>query len=100
MAGDDATVTFEFYATVRDAVGEKTLPWSVEAGTTVNDALRAVATDHPDLHSLLFTSEGRLRPHINVSRNEVPIRDLDGADTELAPDDRVTVAPSVSGGSR
>jgi molybdopterin synthase sulfur carrier subunit len=98
MAGDDATVTFEFYATVRDAVGEKSLPRSVEPGTTVNEALQGVATDHPDLYSLLFTSEQRLRPHINVSRNGEPIRDLDGADTELEPGDRVTVAPSVSGG--
>ncbi|MFB6205850.1 MAG: ubiquitin-like small modifier protein 1 [Haloglomus sp.] len=99
MPGDEETVTFEFYGTVRDAVGEKTLSRTVEPGTTVNAALKQVAAEHPDLYSLLFTSEERLRPHINVSRDGEPIRDLDGPDTELTPGDRVTVAPSVSGGS-
>jgi molybdopterin synthase sulfur carrier subunit len=98
MAGDEGEVTFEFYGTVRDAVGDKTLARSVESGTTVNAALKAVAEAHPDLYSLLFTSEQRLRPHINVSRNETPIRDLDGPETALEPGDLVTVAPSVSGG--
>jgi molybdopterin synthase sulfur carrier subunit len=95
---DDGEVTFEFYGTVRDAVGEKTVT-SEAAGRTVNAALRAVAEEHPDLYSLLFTSEQRLRPHINVSRDETPIRDLDGPETVLAAGDLVTVAPSVSGGA-
>lgn len=99
MAGDEPTVTFEFYGTVRDAVGEKTIARDLDPGTTVNAALRTVAADHPDLYSLLFTSEERLRPHINVSRNGEPIRELDGPDTALEPDDLVTVAPSVSGGT-
>jgi molybdopterin synthase sulfur carrier subunit len=98
MAGDDETVTLEFYGTVRDAVGEKALSLALDPGTTVNALLQDVAAAHPDLHSLLFTSEERLRPHINVSRNGEPIRDLDGPDTELDAGDRVTVAPSVSGG--
>lgn len=99
MAGDDETVTLEFYGTVRDAVGEKTVTRPAEPDTTVNALLQDVATTHPDCSSLLFTSEERLRPHINVSRNGEPIRDLDGPDTELGAGDRVTVAPSVSGGA-
>jgi molybdopterin synthase sulfur carrier subunit len=99
MAGDDETVTLEFYGTVRDAVGEKVLSRPLDPGTTVNALLKDVAATHPDLHSLLFTSEERLRPHINVSRNGDPIRDLDGPDTDLDAGDRVTVAPSVSGGA-
>jgi MoaD family protein len=95
----DATVRVEFYGTTRDAVGEKTLVRTVEPGTTVNAALREVATEYPDLYSLLFTSEERLRPHINVARNETPIRDQSGPETELADGDLLTVAPSVSGGS-
>lgn len=98
MSGD-ATVRVEFYGTTRDAVGKKTLVRTVEPGTTVNAALRAVATEHPDLYSLLFTSEERLRPHINVARNETPIRKQAGPDTELADGDLLTVAPAVSGGS-
>ncbi|WP_254821771.1 ubiquitin-like small modifier protein 1 [Haloglomus halophilum] len=98
MAGDDETVTLEFYGTVRDAVGEKVISLPLDPGTTVNALLEDVAAAHPDLHPLLFTSEERLRPHINVSRNGEPIRDLDGPDTELGAGDRVTVAPSVSGG--
>lgn len=99
MAGDDATVTLEFYGTVRDAIGEKAVERDVTPGTAVDAALRAVAREHPSLSSLLFTSEGRLRPHVNVSRNGEPVRELDGPDTALEPGDTVTVAPSVSGGA-
>ncbi|PSP98376.1 molybdopterin synthase sulfur carrier subunit [Halobacteriales archaeon QS_4_70_19] len=99
MAGDDATVTVEFYGTVRDAIGEKAVERDVASGTSVGAALQAIARDHPDLSALLFTSEERLRPHVNISRNGVPVRELDGPETALEPDDTVTVAPSVSGGS-
>lgn len=97
MAGE-REVTVEFYGTVRDAVGEKALTRPVDPGATVNAALKAIAEQYPDLYSLLFTSEGRLRPHINVAVDETPIRDLDGPETALSAGDLVTVAPSVSGG--
>lgn len=91
-------VDFEFYATLRDAVGRRRLTREVPEGTTVGDALSAVAEEFPDLRALLFDAEGRIRPHVNVLRNDEPVHALSGADTPLSAGDTVGATPGVAGG--
>lgn len=89
---------FEFYATLRDAVGEKSAVRTVPDGTTVVEALRVVADDYEGLQSLLFRENGALRTHITVTRNDQPLLG-DREDVELSDGDTLVLSPGVSGGT-
>jgi glyoxylase-like metal-dependent hydrolase (beta-lactamase superfamily II)/molybdopterin converting factor small subunit len=90
-------VEFHFYATLRDAVDEKTSVREFEAGTTIAEALRALTDDYEKLHSLLFRSNGDLRSHVTVSLNGEPLMD-DRDDVTLSDGDTLILSPGVAGG--
>jgi molybdopterin synthase sulfur carrier subunit len=91
-------VDCEFYATVRDAVGERRLTRTFDDGATVAAALEALAEEFDALGPLLFDGGGRVRPNVNVLVDGVPIHEGDGVDTVLADGDTLIVAPGVAGG--
>jgi molybdopterin synthase sulfur carrier subunit len=91
---DEVEVEFEFYATLRDAVGERTVTRTVPAGATVAESLRRVGDSHPSLTPLLFDGDGRLRPNVSVL---VDGERVDG-DRTLAGGETVGAAPAVAGG--
>lgn len=91
-------VEFEFYGTLREAVGEKTVVREVEAGTTGLEATRSIAEEYESVRSLLFRSNGAVRPNVTVSVNGDPILDADD-DVTLAEGDEMVLAPGVSGGT-
>lgn len=91
-------VEFEFYATLRDAVGEKTVVRELEAGTSVETALHAVAEDYDGLESLVFRSNGAVRPNVTVAVNGQPMNQTDPADIGLSDGDTVVLSPGVAGG--
>lgn len=93
-------VEFEFYATLRDAVGEKTVVRELEAGTSVETALHAVAEEYNGLESLVFRANGAVRPNVTVAVNGEPMNRTDPADIELADGDTVVLSPGVSGGTK
>jgi molybdopterin synthase sulfur carrier subunit len=93
-------VEFEFYATLRDAVGEKTVARELEAGTSVEAALRAVTAEYDGLESLVFRSNGAVRPNVTVAVNGQPMNQKDPADIELSDGDTVVLSPGVAGGIR
>lgn len=89
---------FEFYATLRDAVGEKSVVRTVPDGTTIVEAVRVVADDYDGLRSLLFRENGALRSHITVARNGEPLLE-DRDDVVLSDGDTLVLSPGVSGGT-
>jgi molybdopterin synthase sulfur carrier subunit len=90
-------VEFEFYGTLRDAVGEKTVVREADEGTTALEATGSVADDHEGLRPLLFRSDGQVGPNVTVSVNGDPIVDEDD-DVTLSDGDELVLAPGVSGG--
>lgn len=92
-------VEFEFYATLRDAVGEKTVARELEAGTSIETALHAVTDDHDGLESLVFRANDAVRPNVTVSLNGQPMNETDPADIELSDGDTVVLSPGVAGGA-
>ncbi|MFD1587622.1 ubiquitin-like small modifier protein 1 [Halorientalis brevis] len=92
-------ITFACYATIRDAIGQKSLHREVTKGTTVGDALTTLADEFDDLGPLLFDSSGELRANVNVLVNDENVRTLDGPATVLSDGDTVGIAPGVAGGS-
>lgn len=92
-------VEFEFYATLRDAGGGRTVTRDLEAGTSFRTALDAVADDHEGLESLVFRADGSLRPNVTLAVNGQPVTDADPAATELSDGDTVVLSPGVAGGT-
>ena len=63
--------------------------------STVGDLLLALETTHPRMAGWVLDEQGRIRPHVNVFVNGERTRE----DTPLAPEDRVHVLPSITGGT-
>jgi molybdopterin synthase sulfur carrier subunit len=92
-------VEFRSYATIRDAIGEKSVRREFPPGTTVEEALHELAADHDELEFLLFQRDGEIRPHVNVLIDEENSHNPDGQATELTDGVTVSLAPGVSGGT-
>src|SRR2546421_695210 len=64
--------------------------------------LRAVLEElerrHPALHRSICDETGSVRRHINLFVNTDHMREHNGLDTSLGPDDVVTIMTAVSGG--
>lgn len=93
-------IEFVTYATIRDAVDEKRITREFSEGTTVTEAVDALAAEYDELGPLLLNGDGEMRLNVNVLRNEENVRHEDGGETVLSDGDTVGLAPGLSGGSR
>jgi molybdopterin converting factor small subunit len=66
---------------------------------TVSGALGELVAQHPQLKPHLFTESGELRAFVNLFVNDENIRDLDGHETPLKPEDTLMILPSIAGGN-
>ena len=73
-------VELRFFATVREAVGERTATREVEPGTTVRDVLAALEREYPALDGRLRDGE-RVAGHVTVLCNGTLVTHLDGTGT-------------------
>jgi len=76
----------------------KGAPELVLSAPSVRTALEQLERSHPSLYRSVCDETGNVRRHVNVFVNTSSIRDRDGLDTALVPDDIVTILPAVSGG--
>lgn len=67
-------------------------------GSTVAEAMQDLTTRYPALHQHLFNGDNELRPFVNLFLNEENVRDLQGVETPLEKEDRLTLIPSIAGG--
>ncbi len=73
---------------------------SVEVtGATVEEALASLVSRHAALERHLFDETGRLRSFVNVYRNDEDVRYLEKGATALAPQDSLSIIPSIAGGA-
>lgn len=84
-----------FFATFREAVGQKTLEREYPEGTTVGDVL----TDLTAEYEMDLFEDGDLRPQLSIMKNGKDVVHLDGLDTRLDDGDTLSVFPPVAGGS-
>lgn len=88
-----------FYATLRNVVGGKTVDFALEPGATVRDLLAAMIECYPGLRTELLDSEGELYRHVHIFVNGRDVNFLSsGLDTVLQPDDQTGIFPAVGGG--
>ncbi|WP_246986966.1 ubiquitin-like small modifier protein 1 [Halorientalis marina] len=90
-------VELRYFATVREAVGQRTETRELPAGTTIREVLATLEDEHPDLDGRLLDGEG-VADSVTVLRNGTHVTHLDGVDTELADGDHLAITPPVTGG--
>jgi sulfur-carrier protein len=66
--------------------------------SNVTDLLTALVTRYPSLRFHLLDADGKLRRHFNIIVNGNHIRELNGLDTVLKPEDKVLLLASAAGG--
>ncbi|WP_372624077.1 MoaD/ThiS family protein [Falsiroseomonas sp.] len=72
---------------------------TVEAeGATLRAALDAVFDDNPRLRGYLLDEHGRLRKHVTIFVNDVPVADRVALADPIAPEDEIFVFQALSGG--
>ncbi len=88
-----------FFATLRQVVGGKTIDFPVPPGMTVQALIGALIERYPDLRPHLYAPDGTLYPHVHFFINGRDAQYLDhGWDTALTLDDVVNIFPPVGGG--
>ena len=86
-----------FFATFREAVGDKTVAYEVDDGATVGDVLRSLEAEYDDLEERLL-ADGALAPQISVLKNGREVLHMDGIETTLDDGDQLSIFPPVAGG--
>ena len=91
------TVQVRYFASFREAIGEKETEESAE---NIRDLLHSLAEKYEPLKDELFEDEDgeKLKNHVNLLVNGNQIRTLEGLDTELEDGDTVSIYPPVAGG--
>jgi molybdopterin synthase sulfur carrier subunit len=90
-------VELRFFATVREAVGARTVEREFAASTTVGDVLGTLEAEFPDLEGRLLEADA-IADSVTVLRNGTNVTHEAGAGTELADEDRLSITPPVTGG--
>ncbi len=86
-----------FFATFRQAVGQKTLRKEFEdEAVTAGAVLREIESEYSDVE--LFEADGSLRGFLTILKNGRDISYLDELETELEDGDTLSVFPPVAGG--
>ncbi|ELY50833.1 ubiquitin-like small modifier protein 1 [Natronococcus jeotgali] len=86
-----------FFATFREAVGQKELASSFENGATVGDVLGELEAEYDGLEGQLL-EDGAIRPQLSVLKNGRDVVHMEGPDTDLEDGDTLSVFPPVAGG--
>ena len=68
------------------------------SASTVTGLLAALVTRYPSLKFHLLDADGNLRRHFTVFVNGEHIRELNGFNTALHPDDKIILLASAAGG--
>ncbi len=96
MPDTKTTVTVRIPTPLRSATDEQS---TVEVeGTTVDEALRTLVDQYPDLAENLYNEDDELRQFVNIYVGDEDVRFGDGVDTTLEPGDEVSIVPSIAGG--
>ena len=87
-----------FFATFREAVGQKELSRDVDDDATVGDVLAALEAEYDGLEGRLL-DDGSIAPQLSVLKNGRDVVHMDDAETELEEGDLLSVFPPVAGGT-
>lgn len=88
-----------FYATLRQIAGTKTVEFPLAEKATVRQLVVEIVERYPAMHPVLLNSNGALYGHVHVFINGRDVPFLQQTmDTVLTIDDKVDVFPAIGGG--
>lgn len=90
-------IEFRFFATFRDAVGEKERTQTFTDDATVGDVLAALEREYDGLEGRLL-ADGTIRTQLSVLKNGRDVTHQEGTETTLEDGDVISVFPPVAGG--
>lgn len=96
--GSTMNLELRFFATFREAVGQKTVHREYPEGSTVGDVLADLEAEYPDLEGNLLDDDGQIRPQLSILKNGKDVVHMEGVQTDLADGDTLSVFPPVAGG--
>jgi molybdopterin synthase sulfur carrier subunit len=89
----------DFYATLRQIVGTKTVDFPLPDGSTIDHLLEEVFIRYPVMRSELLDDEGQLHGHVHVLVNGRDVPYLENTlNTVVDIDDTISIFPAVGGG--
>ena len=89
----------DFYATLRQIVGTKTVDFPLPDGSTIGHLLEEVFIRYPAMRSELLDDEGQLHGHVHVLVNGRDVPYLENTlNTVIYIDDTISIFPAVGGG--
>ncbi len=89
-----------FYATLRQVVGAKSVDFDLKTGATITQLLDEMFHRYPTLRRELVNEQGQLYQHVHIFVNGRDVTFLDeGLDTPLSEQDSIGVFPAIGGGS-
>jgi len=88
-----------FYATLRDVTGQKTVDIDIPENATVRQLVDAIVTRYPIMRDKLLQANGDLFGHVHVFVNgrDAPFL-IDQMETVIKPVDTISIFPAVGGG--
>ncbi len=88
-----------FFATLRQITGQKTVEFELAPGSSLRTLLDLVLAKFPPLRRELLDEHGNLYQHVHIFINgrDVPYLD-DKLETIVQPEDVVNIFPAVGGG--
>ncbi len=88
-----------FFATLRDIAGGKTVEFDVDQGVTAQELMEKIIERFPIMKKELYDRQGRMYGHVHFFINGRDIQFLDGAfRTVIRQEDTVNIFPAVGGG--
>ena len=88
-----------FFATLRDIAGGKTVEFDVEHGATAQELLDEIIERFPIMKKELLDMNGRMYGHVHLFINGRDVQFMDdGFQTKIMQGDVVNIFPAVGGG--
>ena len=89
----------DFYATLRDVAGQKTVDIDLPQNATVRQLVDEIVTLYPLMRSKLLDEHGNLWGHVHIFINgrDAPFLE-DALQTVIRPVDTISIFPAVGGG--
>jgi molybdopterin synthase sulfur carrier subunit len=88
-----------FFATLRDIAGGKSVEFNVDHGITAQELLDTIIQRFPVMKKELLDKDGKMYGHVHLFINGRDVQFLDDAfQTKIIQEDTVNIFPAVGGG--
>jgi len=70
-----------------------------ENAVTIGELIQRLEDQYPGIKEKLIDGDGNLKRFINIFRNDDEIRTLEGLETSVGENDKISIVPAMAGGN-